>query len=185
MSSPLAAMRGEALRGVGEDVAVGQHHALGHAFRARREEDDGGIVAAGAPRAGAVPARMPAILSPRPIAGAHVLQVDDAHVLLELGDEGGQAAPCSTNARDVSDHRDAGGAAGRLDVGGAAVKLIMAGTRPIACSAKNVTRHARRVRQHHADRSPWRGASGSSLAPKHLGAQDQLAVAELRCPAGR
>ena len=58
------------------------------------------------------------------------------------------------------------------------VKLIMAGTRPMVWSAKNVTATPAEFGSMTPTALPT-GASASSLRAQHLGAEDQLAVAEL------
>ena len=87
---------GQRLRRIREDVAMGQHHALGRAFRARGEQHDSRIVGlAGDARRGACEQALD--LVGRTDRGADVLEIDDAglcgdrgHQLVELAllDEG-------------------------------------------------------------------------------------------------
>ena len=58
------------------------------------------------------------------------------------------------------------------------VKLIMAGTRPIVCRAKNVTATPAEFGSMTPTAPPC-GRERLELGAQHLGAQDQLAVAEL------
>ena len=129
----------EALRGVGEDVAVRQHHALGHALRARREQDDGGIVGVARDALARCRRGCPRSCRARPMLGAHVLQVDDAHVLARARRRASVSRALSTNARERDDDRTPAARHAALILAAPLVKLIIAGTRPIACRAKNVT----------------------------------------------
>ena len=109
--------------------------------------------------------------------GAHVLQVDDAHALLELGNEGRQAGLVDEGARG-DDHRHAGGTAGGLDVGGAAGEVDHGRHAADGLQGEERHGHARRVRQHDADGAAH-GRQRLELGAQHLGAEDQLAIAEL------
>ncbi len=63
-------------------------------------------------------------------------------------------------------------------LGAPAVKLIIAGTRPIACSAKNVTATPTEFGSI-TPTAPPGGSERRELGAQHLRRQDQLAVAEL------
>ena len=100
---------------IGQDVAVGQHDALGRSLRSGCEQDGGGIV--GFARHHGVTGRQQAA---HPIGetdgGAHVLEIDEPDVAFDLADERGEPALLDKGAR--GDHRlDLGGAAGGPHIG--------------------------------------------------------------------
>ncbi len=165
------------LRGIGENVAVGQHHALGHAFGSRREQDDRGILRA------AHHARRCAVAQSLDLVGetdraADVLEIDDLGLRPDRGNQLVELALLDERAR-CQHGPDLGGLhrGQHIDRPG---REIQHRRHP----ADGLQRHehhgnAGGVRQQHADVLADARA-GLELAAQHLRAEDQLAVGQRR-----
>ena len=84
----------------------------------------------------------------------------------------------STNAREVRITDTLAARQAALMLAAPLVKLIMAGTRPIACSAKNVTATPAEFGSM-TPTAPPGGAQGSSLRPSTWAPRISLRIAEL------
>ena len=89
---------GGALRGVRQHVAVGEHDALGHAFRAGREQDRGPIVGLALDQRFAGVEQAADLIAGRD-AGANVLEIDDLDRLLDCRDQVAEPALLDEDAR--------------------------------------------------------------------------------------
>ena len=98
-------------------------------------------------------------------------------VLLELLRPASPSLALLDEGARGDDGVDLGGLAGGEDVGRAAVKLIIAGTRPADISAEQRHHGAVRVRQHDADGAAFE-RERHQLAAEHRGAEQQPLVGE-------
>ena len=97
--------------------------------------------------------------------------------IARAGRPGRAAGRAATNVREVRITETLAARHEALMLGAPAVKLIIAGTRPIACSAKNVTATPTEFGSI-TPTAPPGAAKGRELGSQHLRRQDQLAVAE-------
>ena len=109
---------GRGLRHVGQHVAVGQHDALGRAFRAGGEQDRRPVVGL-ARHQRLLPVQRAAQLVEERDGRANVLQIDDAHLLARAAATTLSSRPFSTKTREVRMVSTSRGAAGGQNVGGA------------------------------------------------------------------
>ncbi len=163
------------LRGIGEDVAMRQHDTFGNAFRARGEQDRGGVVrlARDERELGfAHAAQLVAERHGRP----QVFEIDDAVVGRERIDELLQPALLDKGARG-DDRIDRGGAAGGCDIRRTGAEIEHGGNAARRHQPENGDDRPVRVRQQQADRLAF-GGERQQLAAEHGGAEQQATVGE-------
>ena len=87
--------------------------------------------------------------------------------------------PFSTKTRDVKTTETLAALQAAMTLAEPAVKFSIAGTRPIVCSAKNVTATPAELGSSTPTAAPSRRQHRRELGAEHLGADDQLFVGEL------
>ncbi len=166
---------GGGLGGVRQHVAVGEHDALGHALRARREQDGGPVVGLALDQR-LLGVEQAADLVGERDGGADVLEIDDPDRLLERRNQIGELAAFDEDARR-DDGGELRGLAGGQDVGGAGGEVDHRRHAAGRHQAEHGDDRAVGVRQHHADGAPF-GRERHQFGAEDRGARQQALVAE-------